>query len=401
MTITIPLRTSKIPASLSVLQYKKQPLTNTQARLTGRYALTPMVQLADYQCRAVIDWICIRFFLSRNTQHQWLKSDIDTITGGNSFVEPIDKQAGDASDCFDVTFQEPNIVQIRKVIDAIEEKYDFQFNPIIQAIEISIDFYPDNPNDAQRALLYSVLTRHFCTSRNMLAAPLDRPRFIYGSEKHETVYVLGENEDADDQDYFLISTQHDRSPLTNSTYVIGARDSDCRWRIMDKVIDTQNKTAGTFKPLTDVEKRVRIEVTLGMPEVVLLDVIHLEDLQHLKFSQLQGKFFRFMLPTFFDQANIPPNTYTAIRTWQDEQRITKFSKTGILGLLAMDDALDRQKKKQRRSAQKDIQHLGLKLKPLPRTGNGSARSLVTYHELNQKVEMALRHLGKRVAASFL
>lgn len=136
-----------------------------------------------------------------------------------------------------------------------------------------------------------------------------------------------------------------------------------------------------------------------MPEVTLLKVTHLEDLQHLKFSQLQGKFFRFMLPTFFDPKHTPHHKYSATRTWQDKQRITKFSKTGILGLLAMDDALDRQRKKQRRGAQKGFHSRGLTLKPLPRIGKGTARSLVAYHELNQKVEMALRHLGERTAAS--
>lgn len=325
---------------------------------------------------------------------------IAIATGDNCYAEPIDKQAGDVSDCFDVIFQEPNIAVLRKVIAAIEKEYGFQFTPVIQSIEISVDFYPEEPNDKQRALLYSVLTRHFYTSRDMIANYPDRPRFIFETVKIYTVGVLAKSTFVEDKDYFLVSTQHDRSPYTDSTYTIGARKNVCRWRIMDKVIDTQNKAAGTYKALGDREKRVRVEVTLGLPEVALLNLMHLEDLQHLKFSQLQGKFFRFMLPTFFDPKHTPNQKHAAIRTWQDKERITKFSKTGILGLLAMDDALDRQKKKLRRGAQKDIQQRGLTLKPLPRIGKGTARSLVTYHELNQKVEMALRHLGERTAACF-
>ena len=401
MTITTQLWSNKPPRISAILQYERAPLTNTQARLAGRYALKPMVQLSDFQCRAVTDWICIRFFLCRNTQQQWIRDEIAIITGEKSYAEPIDKQAGNVSDCFDVLFQEPNIAVIRKIIDAIEEEYGFNYRPVIQSIEISVDFYPEKPNEEQRALLYSVLTRHFYTSRDMITDLLDWPRFVFGKTKYEVVGVLGRNRYTANQDELLISTQHDRSPFTDSTYVLGARDRDCRWRIMNKVRDKQNKATGTFIALGDKEKRVRVEVTLGSPEVASLNIIHFEDLQHLKFSQLQGKFFRFMLPTFFDPKHIPHSKYATIRTWQDKQRITKFSKTGIIGLLAMDDALDRQRKKQRRSAQKDIHSRGLTLKPLPRIGKGTASSLVAYHELNQKIEMALRHLGERVAASFL
>lgn len=400
MTITTQLWSIKPSRVSAILQYERAPLANTQARLAGRYALKPIVQLADFQCRAVIDWMRIRFYLGRDTQHHWLRETIAIAAGYNCYAKPIDKQAGDASDCFDVIFQEPNITVIRKVIAAIEEKYDFHYRPVIQSIEISVDFYPEEPNDKQRALLYSVLTRHFYTSRDMISNYSDRPRFIFGTAPNDTVHVLGESKFVKDKDYFLVTTQHDRSPYTDSTYTIGARKNVYRWRMMDKVIDTQNKAAGTYKALGDREKRVRVEVTLGLPEVALLNLMHLEDLQHLKFSQLQGKFFRFMLPTFFDPKHIPHQKYAAIRTWQDKQRITKFSKTGIIGLLAMDDALDRQKKKLRRSTQKDMHSRGLSLKPLPRTGNGAARALVAYHELNQKIEMALRHLGERTAASF-
>lgn len=68
-------------------------------------------------------------------------------------------------------------------------------------------------------------------------------------------------------------------------------------RLMDKVIDRQDRDAGTFLALNDVEKRVRIEVTLQKSVLHGLGVKTLQDLKGFKFNKLHGDHFQFFLPT--------------------------------------------------------------------------------------------------------
>ena len=214
---------------------------------------------------------------------------------------------GGVSDKFDVTIQEPDLRKIRAFCDALEAKYGLEILPAVRAIEISVDFKPKHPDDTARAKLYTALTRHFWADRDVVSNPYERPRFTWGDrpgwdqgKRNPTGHVLkhGWKRSKHINEHFLLSTEHDRAPFVDANYYVGAKDADVRWRIMDKVVDQQNRDAGTFMPLDDADKRVRVEVTLDRPAVERLGVPFLEDLPKLHFARMQKSFFTFICRRF-------------------------------------------------------------------------------------------------------
>lgn len=409
MAISVPYFTIKTRSDPGELVFRRRPTGKKQARLAGRYALEPDIDLKAFSCNAVIDWIVVCFWLSRKTQFQWLKRDVDSALGTNCHVHIHDEEPGDVSDKFNVTIQEPDLRKIRVLCDAIEAKYGLEILPAVGAIEISVDFKPDEPDDAARAKLYTALTRHFWTDRDVISRPYDRPRFTWGDspgwdqgKRSPTGHVLkhGSKRPKHINEHFLLSTEHDRAPFVDASYYVGAKGADVRWRIMDKVVDQQNRDAGTSVPLDDADKRVRIEVTLDRPAVERLGVTFLKDLPKLHFARLQKSFFTFMLPTFYGTGKAGRPLGAAIKTWHDQQRIQKFLKTGVIGLKAMDDVRARQAKKLRRQERGWMIAKGLKMKRQPRVGTQQTGTFLAYDELNGRVSDALHRLGLSVAEAF-
>jgi len=385
---------------LGSLTYRKESLTNGQKRLVDRYALEPEIDLQDYTCRAVIDWISIRLCLEAETQHQWLQRIVAPFLGRKAHIEALDERPGGVADHFELRIQEPDILILRRICRAINERYALQAPPIVAAIEISVDFTPKEPDDVARAKLLTVLMRHFQPSRDVMSNRLDRPRFTFGRAAGMTVGVVGHRKTGGDSDHLLISTAGDRRPYVDATYYVGADDAGMRWRIMDKVLDRQNHEAGTRLALDDAKKRTRIEVTLDRSEITALGVDDLNDLAQFPFSRLQNRAFTFMLPTFHDPARLRACWRTAIKVSRDRERMQKFLNAGVIGLMAMDGALGRQRDRLRRASKQDLTCRGLKLRSLPRVGKGSSGTFVAYQVMNERTGVALRHLGERVAAAF-
>ncbi|QDC02311.1 hypothetical protein [Mesorhizobium sp. 8] len=409
MAISVPYFTIKTKSDPGELVFWRRPTGKKQARLAGRYALEPDIDLKAFSCNAVIDWIVVCFWLGRKTQVQWLKRDVDSALRTNCHVDIHDEEPGGVSDKFDVRIQEPNLRKIRALCDALEVKFGLEIMPIVRAIEVSVDFKPKEPDDAARAKLYSALTRHFWTDRDVISRLYDRPRFTWGTKaeaaaekkkKHDQVLMHFPNEEPCVNEHFLISTKHDRAPFVDANYYVGAKDADVRWRIMDKVVDRQNRSAGTSVRLDEADKRVRVEVTLDRPAVEQLGVTFLEDLPRMFSARLQGKFFKFMFPTFLDVGKTGRSRDAAIKLWHDQQRIQKFLKTGVIGLKAMDDARERQARRLRKRERGRLVSKELKMKLPPRIGTQKAGTFLAYDELNGRVSDALGELERRVGAAF-
>ncbi|OWV91020.1 hypothetical protein [Rhizobium sp. R693] len=400
--LSIPLVAVKSQRLVGHLDYQRTALANTQRRLVGRYALAPVISFAQFTTSAVIDWMQLSFVFARKTQFQWVQKEAAAVLNRLPHVEPTNEQPGGVSDRFDVRIQEPDIETLLEVCRKLDEKFTLSETVLIGAIEISVDFTPKTPDEVLRAKLFTALTRHFVTGRDVIMNLRDRPRFAFGRGPKATRSVIYSRIGVPDRinEHFLVSDDRDRAPFVDSNYYVGAKEAAARWRIMDKVIDTQNIAAGTADRLEEQKKRVRIEVTLDQPELVALGVHSLGDLERLNFSRLQGRYFRFMLPTFEDATRMGPGRRAAIAMWQDRQRTAKFSNAGVIGLKTMDDMLARRFREVRKKARLDLKARGLNLRPIPRVAGGQWGTLVAYDELNDRVTVALRHLGERAAAGF-
>ncbi len=78
----------------------------------------------------------------------------------------------------------------------------------------------------------------------------------------------------------------------------------------------------------------------------------------------------------------------------------KFLVTGVVGLQAMDETLERQHNVFRQAAPGVLRRRGLTLKPKPRVGRGPSGTFVAHNELNTRIATALTKLGVRIRAEW-
>lgn len=398
---SVPLRAIKSRSDLGQLDYVSVPVEKAQPRLAGRTALKPDVALNEYSSRAVIDFIVVEVHLGRRSQHQWLRPIAGPVLTGNCYIEPVDGGANGVADRFAIRIQEPNLGEVRALCDSLEAEFGFKAQPRVAEIEFSVDFTPKTPDAGSRAKLFMALTRHFLPTRDVLSVLRDRPRFTFGRRREDTISVIQTDRYfPSTDDHHRVSEESGRSPFVDACYYFGAEESDIAWRVMDKVIDRQEPASGKRLDLDEHQKRVRVEVTLKRSAVLAFGIDVLADLPGLRFATLQGGCFRFVLPTFADPTKWPTGKFSTVRARLERNRMRKFLVTGVVGLQAMDEALERQRDAFRPAAHSDFRRRGLTLKPKPRIARGPSGTFVAYDELNTRVATALTKLGARVRAEW-
>ncbi len=261
---SVPLVAKKTAKLVGKLDYHRVELPNKQRRLAGRYALRPDVDLSKFETRAVIDWLQLGFLLSRKTQFQWVQREAESVLGTKPWVVSGSEGPNNASLTFDVRIQEPEIAEALMLVRRLEAKFGLDMDPVVRAIEVSVDFRPATPNEIERAKMLVTLTNHLMVKRDIISHTMDRPRYITARGPDGVTSALYHSRHLSDEqnNHFLFSSDRDRAPSIDSTYALGAKGADVRWGVMDKVLDSQNPNAGTFVNLDEASKRVRIEVTL-------------------------------------------------------------------------------------------------------------------------------------------
>ena len=394
----ITLHRAKGDKNPVLLTYVEEPLRSSQARFTSRTTLTPQIELDAYRCRAVIDWIDIHFELSRPTQHWHINERIKKLTGRKEYAEALNTGAGMTASQYRLRVQEPDLSSVRTVLEDLQKNYSLASPATICAIEISIDFYPKSPSDEARAKMHGVLVRHFFPTTRVLTNSRTWPRFMPGSLK-STDYVVSRNEgDASLDIGDRMTPGMDRQALYDSTYYVGERDSSrAFWRIQNKVLDKQNKAAGTRDKLPDDMKRTRIEVTLGEAGCREVGLDSLDDLGAAKITRLQKSFFQFMKPTFLDvRPNIHRAGPVAVKRKVEEYRKQRFFNAGVLGLQIRDGAREELRAIEMPNIRKMHRRSGTKMPTKTRAGAGAFGTMVAYGELTRMVERALAGLEYRV-----
>lgn len=374
------------------LSYSEQPTGKTQRRFQGRICLQPEIDLKAYSCRAVIDWVDVRFRTVDHTQRKWIKHHIDRAIGEKIFSEK--KKADDDGKYreFRVRIQEPVTEDLLLAEEVVRAKWGLQQPAEIIGLEVSVDWTPREPSDEALALMFGVLVRAHLPSRDVMTDPFDRPRFTWAKGDDGTAYVLGHNKRHPDRsDAFLLDPAKDRPAAIDSTYYAGAKGSRSAWRTMIKILDKQNIATGTREVLPRKDWRVRIEVTVDENELTKLGIRTIKDLAGFRFQRFHGEYFKFVLPTFPDLACQPEEKRGLALAQLRQTRLQRFLNAGVVGLEAWDEAWRRNKEQTRKKTIKsDL--------PLAKTSvmAGSSSTLLIYDELTTSAIQALRHIGDRM-----
>ncbi|CUX66589.1 hypothetical protein [Agrobacterium genomosp. 13] len=394
-------RDSELDAPVT-LQYVEETLRSSQRRFEGRTALCPQIDLGAYQWASVIDWIDVEFVLGRRSQHWKLNDRIARLTGRKEFPEALEIGPGGTASRYRLRVQEPDFSVLRRVLADIEGEYGFASPAVIIGIEVSIDAYPYNPGEEARALLHGVLVRHFYPTTRWLTAAMKWPRAMPGIVNKSGDYIVARNQ----QDPFR-DIQDRMTPISDrpapyaSTYYLGAKnDSHAMWRIQNKTVDKQNKATGTRQELTEEEKRIRIEVTLGPDGCKEAGLADFDGLAEFSFTGLQKSFFQFRLPTFatypHGSLKVSSRPVAAVRERVEEIRKQRFLNAGVLGLEIREDARGDHLKLKKSYFLSWHKARGSKMPKRSRVGAGPYGTHINYQEMARVIERALAGLQRKV-----
>lgn len=390
---SVALRYFKSTRDPVVLSYRQVALSRRQARYAGRDVLVPDISLDAYTCNAVIDWIKIDLQLKTVTQHQWL-ADAFAGFGRRPFIEPIDAGAGKESSHFEIKIQEPDLMDLQRIVAAIDRRHGLASEPVVIGLEVSVDFTPKTPSDEARARMVGVLFRHLAPPSDVFATRAAMPRHSWG-DGHRWLRIQNTGPGSDPYTFAVNDTTN--SPGADTTSYFGAKDSDEMMRVMDKVVDRQNTFAGSSDVLSEEDRRCRVEVTLKQGKLAALGIRHIEDVSRFRFATLQGTYFQFKLATVrrLDRSAGPVSAYL------EKQRVQKFLQTGISGLAKMDKTRLEHDAAIRPVVRRSLAKMGKTLPGRSRTGSGPYGTAVAYEALCRAAQAALSNLSRKLAAQVM
>ncbi len=377
------------------LEFVEVACTKAQPRFAGRSMLKPLINLDDFRFRAVIDWVDVRITLKQVTQFQYVQKEIKAFVQRDSWITPINPGEGGETNTFDFRIQEPSsIAQVSEICNAVFSKFLKASAPTITGIEISVDAYPDEPSDDKRALLSGVIQRTIFSRRDITTDSNDRARSIVGADSISVLKLIPDAAISASDSPSSLTPSHYKIPWIDGTFYLGGRDNDVMIKVMDKVIDQQNRRATTVRILDDHEKRVRIEVTLKGSELNALGIVDLAGMKALSFGKLQGRYFQFKLPTFKTKTSSKKSAAGAAEVELDRRRAETFLMVGNVGVDATNRARASFHERMMPEVRRALRSAGRKIHR-SRQGGGGTGSMIAYEALNICVANALRHLGER------
>ncbi|THV23054.1 hypothetical protein [Peteryoungia ipomoeae] len=384
------------------LDYVEETLRSSQRRFQGRIVLRPQIDLGAYRWASVVDWIDVEFILGRRSQYWHLNHRIEGLTGRKEYPEALDVGPGGTARRYRLRVQEPDFSVLRRVLADIEGEYGFASPAAITGVEVSIDAYPHFPGEEARARLHGVMVRHFYPTTKWLTTGMKWPRATPGIVDKRGDYIVARNGQDDFRDIQVRMTpSSDRPAPYASTYYLGEEDDPhAMWRIQNKTLDKQNKATGTRQELTEEEKRIRIEVTLGPDGCKEAGLADFDGLAEFNFTGLQKNFFQFRLPTF---GTYPPGSLksssrpvAAVKERVEETRKQRFLNAGVLGLQIREDARWDHARLNRDYFLSWHKARGSKMPKRSRVGVGPHGTHINYKEMARVIERALAGLQRKV-----
>lgn len=384
------------------LDYVEETLRSPQRRFQGRIVVRPQIDLGAYRWASVVDWIDVEFILGRRSQYWHLNHRIEGLTGRKEYPEALDVGPGGTARRYRLRVQEPDFSVLRRVLADIEGEYGFASPAAISGVEVSIDAYPHFPGELARARLHGVMVRHFYPTTKWLTTGMKWPRATPGIVDKRGDYIVARNGQDDFRDIQVRMTpSSDRPAPYASTYYLGEEDDPhAMWRIQNKTLDKQNKATGTRQELTEEEKRIRIEVTLGPDGCKEAGLGDFNGLAEFSFTELQKSFFQFRLPTFATYPHgswkVSSRPVAAVKERVEETRKQRFFNAGVLGLQIREDARWDHARLNRDYFLSWHKARGSKMPKRSRVGVGSYGTHINYKEMARVIERALAGLQRKV-----
>ncbi|MAZ18086.1 MAG: hypothetical protein CL535_17395 [Ahrensia sp.] len=364
----------------------------SQARFKNRVALVPEIDHDAFRCNAVVDWVDLHLRTESRTQWKPVRATILETIGRSCLVKPT---FGDQYHDFTIRVQDPAFCELRAIERAVSNRWDLSEQVQVGRFEISVDFYPKSFDRVLLAKMAAVLARHHLPSRLVEMNVGEGPRFVWGSgHRWDGVLPRMRNGLALALDHRAYDNSSIRPPAHDATFYSGREHSAVQWRIMVKEIDRQNRAAGTCLRLEDVDKRARIEVTLGREEVRRLGIRTISDFTNFRFQKMQRRYFHFAAPTFPDLA-APATPIEFVHSKLDDLRLQRFLLAGVVGLRDMDRARVELMKENRKQMKRV---LGRPLRTIDRSGTGAGLTMMSYDDLNRRGAIALGNLSRKACA---
>ena len=399
----------------AIAPYQASQNASIQPVLRDRLALQPDIDLNQYHCRAVLDWVELRLdttgkHQSVNIQRFAAKVLGDHGSSSSVFVWGSGRKVRYIGSQFILRVQQPEPCVLIPLCKQLYQKYlpgacsiaELQ----IAGMEVSVDFVvkgqqrlsPDTRN-LLRWRMTELLRRHLKPHEVLTEEERCYPRFYSDAtgKGSAVFFVETKKPKAFGNAYTEIMklglpmsvlgplhrSSHNQAPVDTTSY-IGEKNCPVMLRVMDKTTDRRHPDKEDVEQLPEQERRSRVEVTLqsdgdNVGGAAAVGVETIEDLFSFQFQKIRKPIFEFFLPTF--------NTGDEMADLPFSVKVTErgvFERSGVYGLDRTHRSIQ-----QIRMARYRKREITDKPKAL-----GSKGRLLSYVELNGKVDRALRKLSK-------
>lgn len=225
----------------------------------------------NYTACAVVDWVAFIVKLGRTSHGGYLKRLLEAH--GVSRAIPLNAGAGGAATEFRIELQHPEkFAVIREVISKLETNYGLTEEPVVTAMEVSVDFW----HKEGEALVGKDITERLMMS---ITPP-----------------VISSVRLANAVEWFDLPHRRAKIDPEMSLY-IGHKQDDLLWRVYWKRTDETfpgDDGKRVSKPLPESEWRARAEVRIQGNALVDLSIAHPADLVNFSFERLHALgYFKF------------------------------------------------------------------------------------------------------------
>lgn len=370
--------------------YNLKETSKSQKRFEGMCELHPGIDLSKYECVSVIDFLKVVVKTDDPIDAKNLLKKLRSFGVAIQYIDNplIGSNLGFMAQRFIAQINEPTPEKIMSVLSAIKAMPGVHCDGEIEVMEVSVDIYPRDRRDrAARLMMSDLLKRHIRPEEKLWRYKFGWPRWVGGARKAS--FIIGKYLSEKLFANLIRETSRHSAPAVDGTLYFGPRDNGpVMLRVMDKVIDKQNRRRGTRKTLPVEECRSRTEVELRKEALKELGVERCEDLFGFDFQKIRKHLFQFALPLFPLQGQGPLGE--AVAAAKRKIQLGIFMRSGVLGLsLHQREVLECKN----RLRLKRLKNDGVLIPPI-RTGLGSAGQCMAFSEMNRMFDGGLRKLNR-------